>query len=96
MQSHIRKVYACLVVTCHLHFWQNDRGLLRATAITHGCSKILDIAGYSSRMVDPRYTIYQVIVHRSHDLCHILGVHLAHMAVPRHTDDPWHMLKGIC
>ena len=32
MQSHIRKVYVCLAVTCHLHFWQNDRGLLRATA----------------------------------------------------------------
>ena len=36
MQSHIRKVYACLVVTCHLRFWQNDRDLLRATAITRG------------------------------------------------------------
>ena len=35
MQSHIRKVYACLAVTCHLHFWQNDRDLLRATAVTH-------------------------------------------------------------
>ena len=34
MQSHIRKVYACLAVTCHLRFWQNDRGLLRATAVT--------------------------------------------------------------
>ena len=33
-QSHIRKVYACLAVTCHLHFWQNDRDLLRATAVT--------------------------------------------------------------
>ena len=32
MQSHIRKVHACLAVTCHLHFWQNDRDLLRATA----------------------------------------------------------------
>ena len=31
MQSHIRKVYACLAVTCHLRFWQNDGGLLRAT-----------------------------------------------------------------
>ena len=29
-------VYACSGVTCHLHFWQNDRGLLRATAITRG------------------------------------------------------------
>ena len=31
-----RKVYACLAVTCHLHFWQNDRDLLRATAVTRG------------------------------------------------------------
>ena len=27
-------VYACLGVSRHLHFWQNDRGLLRATAVT--------------------------------------------------------------
>ena len=33
MQSHIRKVYASLAVTCHLHFWQNDRDLLRATLV---------------------------------------------------------------
>ena len=33
MQSHIRKVYACLAVTCHLCFWQNGWGLLRATAV---------------------------------------------------------------
>ena len=30
------RVYACLGVTCHPHFWQNDRGLLRATAIARG------------------------------------------------------------
>ena len=36
MQSHIRRVYACLAVTCHLHFWQNDRDLLRATVVTWG------------------------------------------------------------
>ena len=36
MQSHIRKVYACLAVTCHLHFWQNDRDLLRTTAVKRG------------------------------------------------------------
>ena len=36
IQSHIRKVYACLAVTCHLHFWQNDRDLLHATAVTRG------------------------------------------------------------
>ena len=33
---HIRKVYACLAVTCHLHFWQNDWDLLRATVVTWG------------------------------------------------------------
>ena len=29
-------MYACLAVTCQLHFWQNDLGLLRATAVTRG------------------------------------------------------------
>ena len=35
-KSHIRKVYACLAVTCHLHSWQNDRDFLRATVVTRG------------------------------------------------------------
>ena len=32
-------MYACLAVTCHLHFWQNDRDLLRATAVNMGDTK---------------------------------------------------------
>ena len=36
MQSHIHRAHACLVVTCHLHFRQNDRDRLRATAVTRG------------------------------------------------------------
>ena len=32
------RVYACLGVTCHLHFWQNNRGVLRATAVTLVCN----------------------------------------------------------
>ena len=36
IKSHIRKVYACLAVTCHLHFWQNDRDFLRASVVTRG------------------------------------------------------------
>ena len=36
MQIHIHKVHACLAVTCHLRFWQNDRDLLRATVVTQG------------------------------------------------------------
>ena len=33
------RVYACLGVTCHLHFWQNDRGLLRDTAVNTGVER---------------------------------------------------------
>ena len=39
MQSHICKVYSCLAVTCHLHFWQNDRDLLCATVVTQGWNR---------------------------------------------------------
>ena len=28
--------YACVGVTCHLHFWQNDGGLLCDTVVTWG------------------------------------------------------------
>ena len=30
------RVYACLGVTCHQHFWQNDPSLVRATVATWG------------------------------------------------------------
>ena len=33
------RVSACLGVICHLHFWQNDRGLLRATAVRRGWNR---------------------------------------------------------
>ena len=36
IQSHIGRMYVSLAVTCHLHFWRNDRDLLRATAVTRG------------------------------------------------------------
>ena len=32
----MRRVPACLVVTCHLHFRQNDPDLVRATVVTRG------------------------------------------------------------
>ena len=32
-------MYACLGVTDHLHFWQSDRGLLRATVVTRGLER---------------------------------------------------------
>ena len=52
MQSHIRKVYACLAVTCHLPFWQNDRDLLRATAVRQGSETDTEIR-ISTKKTDP-------------------------------------------
>ena len=51
MQSHIRKVHAWVAVTCHLHFWQNDRDRLRVTAVTRGWKRIPKQE--SAQKVDP-------------------------------------------
>ena len=56
MQSHIRKVYECLAVTCHLHFWQNDRSLLRATAVTRGWN------GYRNKSQHRKLTLEKKIL----------------------------------
>ena len=56
MQSHIRKVYECLAVTCHLHFWQNDRDLLRATAVTRGWN------GYQNKSQHRKLTLENKIL----------------------------------
>ena len=55
MQSHIRKVYACLAVNCHLHFWQKDRGLLRATAVTRGWN------GYRNKSQHRKLTMEKIL-----------------------------------
>ena len=60
MQSHLRKVYACLAVTCHLRFWQNDLGLLRATAVTRGWN------GYRNDIMNAQRT------HKEHSVHHHL------------------------
>ena len=56
MQSHILKVYACLAVTCHLHFWQNDRDLLRATVVTRGWN------GYGNKSQHRKSTLEKKIL----------------------------------
>ena len=56
MQSHIRTMYACLAVTCHLHFWQNDRDLLRATAVTRGWN------GYRNKSQHRKSTLEKIIL----------------------------------
>ena len=56
IQSHIHKVYACLAVTCHLHFWQNDRDFLRATAVTRGWN------GYRNKRQHRKLTLEKKIL----------------------------------
>ena len=55
-QSHIHKVYACLAVTCHLHFWQNDRDFLRVTVVTRGWN------GYRSKSQHRKLTLEKKIL----------------------------------
>ena len=54
MQSHVRKVHAYLAVTCH--FGQNDRGLLRATAVTLGWN------GYQNKSQHRKLTLEKKIL----------------------------------
>ena len=56
MQSHICKVCACLAVTCHLRFWQNDQDLLCATAVTQGWN------GYRNRSQHRKLTMEKKIL----------------------------------
>ena len=56
MQSHILKVYACLAVTCHPNFWQNDRDLLRATVVTRGWN------GYQNKSQHRKSTLEKKIL----------------------------------
>ena len=51
ISSHIRAVHVRLVVTCHMHFWQNDRELLRATAVTQAVERIPKLE--TTQKVDP-------------------------------------------
>ena len=57
-KSHIRKVYACLAVTCHLHIWQNDQDLIRATAVTRGQN------GYQNKSQHRKSTLEKKIFSR--------------------------------
>ena len=55
MQSHIRKVHACLAVTCHLHCRQNDRGLLRAIAITRELNGYRNMSQHRKLTLEKKY-----------------------------------------
>ena len=35
--TYVECIIMCLIVTCQPHLWENDRDILRATAVTWGC-----------------------------------------------------------
>ena len=49
-------MYACLAVTCHLHFWQNDRDFWRATVVTRGWN------GYQNKSQHRKSTLEKKIL----------------------------------
>ena len=53
MQSHTRKVHECLTVTCHLHFWQKDRDLVRTIAVTLGMGGCDGYRNESAQKINP-------------------------------------------
>ena len=55
-QSHIHKVYACLAVTCHLHFWQNDRDLLCATAVTQAWNRYRNKSQHRKSTLEKKFS----------------------------------------
>ena len=56
IQSDIGKMRVFLAVICHLHFRQNDRDLLRATAVTHGWN------GYRNKSRHRKLTLEKFIL----------------------------------
>ena len=47
----------CLAVTCHLHIWQNDWNLLRATAVAFSDAALADVACCCSCIVPQQNTV---------------------------------------
>ena len=64
IQSHIRKVYACLAVTCHLHLWQSDLNLLRATVVTRGWNGYRNKSQHSKSTMEKNLRSDRIIILR--------------------------------
>ena len=91
MQSHIRKVYVCLAVTCYLHLWQNDQGLLRATAVnikitSRTCRfetcRYLQLPYLKLRLLAWKRVTYSILFHKVIKV--LLPLSLTHAHAQRH------------
>ena len=94
---HIRKVYACLAVTCHLHFWQNDRDFLRATAVTRGWNGYRNKSQHrkstlEKKILPPFQQGFEPATFQSRVRCS------NHWAIPAHCRSHcwWGVALGVC
>ena len=84
MQSHILRVHVCLVVTCHLHFWQNDRDLLRAAVRTRGWNGYRNKSQHRNLTPDKKILPSLHVGTRTHDVS-VTSPALCPMNYPRST-----------
>ena len=82
------RVYACLGGTCHLHFWQNDRGLLRATAVTRGCERTPSKSQHTKLTLEKKFFSAAPAGIRTHNLS-ITSPALYQQAIPLHLIPPF-------
>ena len=54
IRSQKRRMHACLAATFKLHFWQNDRDLLHATAVTQGWNGYRNKSQYRKLTLDKK------------------------------------------
>ena len=79
--------YACLRVTCHLHFW-HDRGLLRATVVTRGVERTPNKSQRTKLTLEKKILLpllpgFKLGTCRSR--CHIKGRYHTHARTRTHT-----------
>ena len=82
-------MYACLAVTCHLHFWQNDQGLLRATAVTQGWN------GHRIRVSTQSCENFLLQSQLCAAQTYTFNIHLSVLASPS-ASSPWCTIVSIC
>ena len=87
-------MYACLAVTCHLHFWQNDQGLLHATAVntkitSRTCRfetcRYLQLPNFKLRLISWERVTYSILFHKVIKVLLPLSLSLTHACMHAHT-----------
>ena len=94
-------VYACLGVTCHLLFWQNDRGLLHATAVTRGIERTPNKSRHTKltlekKLLPPRLPGFELATSRARRSTNKLSRLLGHCTYYRNETDYVQHFVCVC